>query len=191
MSLWSRRQEPVVEELDQAWTGLGNIPTQRTETTPLDLALGQAHDAGMVTDPRALWRTFEAEHPAAAVDQDLVVAVIATHLGLTGSRRALLLATPSHLHAVDEQHDLVSWDFARLHSVGRISGGYPRLQVAAPREPGGRHLVIGTYELAPNRDTGAFWHELRDAVTAARPDLRPHEAGAYGGLGVPPAAVSR
>jgi hypothetical protein len=187
MSLWSRRtRPPVVEELQQVSAGTELVPRQRSATTGLDLALRKAHEAQVIGDPLALWSLLSEEHPDATAGQHPLAVVLATHVGLTGSPRALLFATSSHLHAVDELCQLVSWDYGALQSIGRLAGGYPRLQVVALRDPGRGRLVIGTYELAPNRDTGVFWHDLQDAVQAARPDLSPHSAGAYGGLGVPP-----
>lgn len=189
MAFWSRpTRQPTFEYSCPTAVGGGGVVTGRVEAAALDDAVDQVHARGMLADPEETWLVLARAYPQTGGGERLALAT-ATYVGGVPPVDTMLFVTDSHLYAAGNLHQLVAYDFTLLQSVGMVSGGHPRLQLLAAREPGSRHLEVGIFELGPAKWTGLLWKELRDAVTAARPDLAEHTAGWYTGLGSPPPAT--
>jgi hypothetical protein len=189
MAFWSRPARQPEFEYSCPTSARGGVATQRGEARALDDAVDRAHAVGMHTDPEETWRLLAQAYPEVGSGGQPLTTAVATYVGGVPPAATMLFLTDTHLYAAGNLDQLVAYDFTLLQSVGMVSGGHPRLQVLSAREAGSRRLEVGVFELGPNKWTGLLWKGLRDVVAAARPDLAPHAAGWYGGLGVPPPAT--
>jgi len=185
MAFWTRTHQQEVVDVRPVQVPGQRAPGRRV-ATELDRIADVSFVSGAVDEAEAAWSALAAAFPAlGSEDEEHLAVVVAVPLTGPDGPPTLLFATGSGLVAAGNLDLPVTLDFGRLQSVGRISAGHPRLQVLVEGTGPGSALERGTWELAPNRWTGLFWHALSEAVQVARPDLLPHTSGLYEGLGVP------
>lgn len=186
MAFWTRTRQQEVVDVRPV-----HVPGQRAPAggtgSELDRIADESFDPGAIDDTEAAWSALAAAFPSLAVDEDDQLAVVvARPLSDTDDDPpTLLFATSDRLIAAGNLLRPVVVEYDRLQSLGRISAGFPRLQVLIEPAGPGSALELGAWELSPNKWTGLFWHMLSGAVQGARPDLAPHTTGPYDGLGVP------
>lgn len=187
MAFWSRTRPADVVGAAPVLVPAPRAPDRAEQLTALDRLADEAYREGRIFYPDEAWQLLEEEFPEAGIgEQAHLAAIVATPLGGPVTFPTCLFVTDTHLYAAGNQGGLVSFEHSRLQSVGRVAAGFPRLQVLLMPGPGSDRLELGAFEMAPNKDTGAFWRELSAAVRRARPDLPTHSYGDFDGLGVPP-----